>query len=87
MALPMQIPSRLRQRYSLDLKNLWMGRVFVVNCCNYNLQHMMYGFVELDVLTGDTGADLSNREWKETTRWIKVFEQDFKLSCVFRRIG
>ncbi|ODN05154.1 Anion exchange protein 3 [Orchesella cincta] len=28
-----------------------------------------YGFVQLDVLTGD--GDLGTREWKETARWIK----------------
>lgn len=31
-----------------------------------------YGFVQLDVLTGD--GDLGTREWKETARWIKYEE-------------
>lgn len=43
-----------------------------VNFC-ITMAQMVYGFVELDVLSGgDTGADLSNREWKEMARWIKV---------------
>ncbi|CAL8069832.1 unnamed protein product [Orchesella dallaii] len=34
-----------------------------------------YGFVQLDVLTGD--GDLGTREWKETARWIK-YEEDLE---------
>jgi hypothetical protein len=33
-------------------------------------EQQMYGFVELDVLSGD--GDLGSREWKEMARWIKV---------------
>jgi hypothetical protein len=32
----------------------------------------MYGFVELDVLTGE--GEIGAREWKETARWIKYEE-------------